>query len=84
MGLGGSNLLVRFAVRRVAVLLCAINSRSVYVRQAVRSRWDHPELASQPYHDALRARANLRDWGLEVLPAGSAMLSPAKVHLAQL
>ena len=62
MGLGGPNPLVRFAVRRVAVLLRAINSTSVYVRQAVRSRWDHPELASQPYHDALRACADLRHW----------------------
>ena len=61
MGLGGPNLLPRFAARRVAVLLRAFNSRSVYVRQAIRSRWDHPELASQPYHDALRARADLRD-----------------------
>ena len=84
MGLGGPNLLPRFAVRRVAVLLRAINSRSVYVRQAVRSRWDHPELASQPYHDALRVRADLRDWGLGVLPAGSPKLSPAEVHLTQL
>ena len=84
MGLGGPNLLPRFAVRRVAVLLRAINRRSVYVRQAVRSRWDHPELASQPYHDALRVRADLRDWGLDVLPAGSPKLSPAKVHLAWL
>ena len=54
------------------------------MRQAVRSRWDHPELASQPYHDALRARADLRDWGLDVLPADSPKLSPAKVHLTQL
>ena len=61
MGLGGPNLLVRFAVRRVVVLLRALNSRSVYVRQAVRSRWGHPKLANQPYHDALRARADLRD-----------------------
>ena len=44
MGLGGPNLAVRFAICRVAVLLRAINSKSVYVRQAVRSRWDHPEL----------------------------------------
>ena len=74
MGLGVPNLLPRFAVRRVAVLLRAINSRSVYVRQAVRSRWDHPELASQPYHDALRARADLWDWGLDVQPAVSPKL----------
>ena len=45
-GLGGPNLAVRFAVRQVAVLLRAVNSRSVYVWQAVRSRWDHPELSS--------------------------------------
>ena len=32
MGLGGPNLAARFAVRQVAVLLCAVNSRSVYVR----------------------------------------------------
>ena len=59
MGLGGPNLAVRFAVRRVAVLLRAVNSRSMYVRQAVRLRWDHPELLNQPYHDALRAQADL-------------------------
>ena len=65
------------------MLLRAINSRSVYVRHAVRSRWDHPELARKPYHDALRARADLRDWGLDVLPADSPRLSPVKVHLTQ-
>ena len=54
------------------------------MRQAVRSRWDHPELSRQPYHDALRARADLRDWGLDVLRAGSPRLSPAKIHLALL
>ena len=65
------------------MLLRAVNRRSVYVRHAVRARWDHPELARQPYHDALRARADLRDWGLDVQPADSPRLSPAKVHLTQ-
>ena len=76
-------MLPRFAVRRVAVPMRAINSRSAYVRHAVHARWDHPELARQPYHDALRACADLRDWGLDVLPANSPRLSPAKVHLTQ-
>ena len=35
MGLGGPKLAVRCAVRRVAVLLRAVNSKSVYVRHAV-------------------------------------------------
>ena len=65
-GIGAPHLAWRFRIRRVAVLLKTLNSRSSLTREALRHLWNDPGCREVASHDGQLAQEELRSWGLAV------------------
>ena len=54
-------------MRRLSSLLKALNSRSIYVREAVRSQWGSRDVEVYAWHDGHVAKKELAMWGVAAM-----------------